>query len=291
MTDNSYPINTWLTALQYILTRPGMLDGLPGGPEPLLAIGDARIERLLTATANTPHELQTLIDGRRSYKVGPAFEALVQYALVHGLGYECLAWDLQIFEKKRTVGALDLVLRSQSGAIEHWELAYKLYLQSGQECSWEHWVGPNEHDRLSRKVSRLLEHQLPLSNRPEARDALQRIDIDRIDIRRAFLMGTLFHHWQSPPALAHDAMHESEGWWVHLSDLSNLVQSYPGSRWSRRYKPHWFGVWDISDRGLSVDDLQEELRVRPLTRPQLWVMGPVECRPVFLVPNTWGQRP
>ena len=155
MADNSFPIYTWLTALRYILTRPGMLDGLPGGPQPLLARGDARVQRLLEATVNTPHGLQTLIDGRRSYKVGPAFEALVQYALVHGLGYECIAWDLQIFEKKRTVGALDLVLRSQSGAIEHWELAYKLYLQAGQGCSWEHWVGPNEHDRLSSKVSRL----------------------------------------------------------------------------------------------------------------------------------------
>ena len=284
------PSEHWLSTLRYIAQSTGLLGGLPGGAGPLFSANDARLDDLLTETSVDDSALKTLISGRRSYKVGPTFEALAQYLLTAGLGYECLAWDLQIFELKRTVGALDLVLRSTTGAVEHWELAYKLYLHDGVGLSSEHWVGPNEHDRLRRKVDRLLNHQLPLSSRAEAESALRKIGVERIDSKRILLLGLLFHHWRQSPQRAEGAMADSFGVWVHIGDLPAFLAAHCKCHFSQRHKPFWFGPWGPHQVPVQGEDVRRHFRARPLSRPQLWITHSDTDIPFFVVPNTWGQR-
>ena len=171
----------WGSALEWVMTQPGLLQTLPGGPGPLLSSSDPRLDRLRERTTKHTDALLAQLSGPRGHKIGITYETLIRWGAIHGLGYECLAQDLQIREGTRTLGALDLLLRSPHGEVEHWELAYKLYLQAHPETHWESWVGPAERDRLDIKLHRMRSHQLPLSARPEARDALEALGIQRID--------------------------------------------------------------------------------------------------------------
>jgi hypothetical protein len=279
----------WLDALRWVMTAPGLITELPGGHTPLLSEDDPRLHKLLERTTADFSDLKRLIDGRRSYKVGPAFEALIQYGLTHGLGHECLAFDLQVYDEKRTMGALDLVLRSHDGQIAHWELAYKLYLQSGDALEWKHWIGPNERDRLNRKVARLLDHQLPLSKRPQAQSALATIGVEHIDTRRILLLGALFSHWDAQPSRAVRASSPAQGRWAHERDMIDVVIRHSDALWSHRPKPHWFGPWNHVDIPLSGGELLDQMRAQTLKRPELWVMSEANARPFFIVPNHWGQ--
>ena len=134
------------------MTQPGLIRGLPGGTDPLLDPTDPRLIDLLDRTRAKSDELLAQIEESQKHKVGIVFETLVQWGLVHGLGYRVLGRDIQINSDVRTLGALDLVLQAPEGQVEHWELAYKLYLQRTPAPDWEHWVGPAERDRLDIKL-------------------------------------------------------------------------------------------------------------------------------------------
>ena len=120
----SRSIHQWLQALRWVMTQPGLLDGLPGGSAPLMAADDPRLLQLLRITEEDPTDLFRLLDGPRGHKVVIAFEALLQWGLEAGLGYRCIARDGQIMEDYRTVGSLDLFLLSPEGKTEHWEHSY-----------------------------------------------------------------------------------------------------------------------------------------------------------------------
>ncbi len=74
--------------------------------------------------------------------------------------YQVVAEEIQLQQDKRTIGAIDFLLEnSQNNGIEHWEVAIKFYLlKQGL------WYGPNAKDRLDIKLSRMLEHQLTMTD-------------------------------------------------------------------------------------------------------------------------------
>jgi hypothetical protein len=75
-----------------------------------------------------------------------------------------------------------MLLRDRDG-VHHLELAIKLYLgpQHGDGHDPAQWLGPGCHDRLDRKLAHLAEHQLPISARPESREALAALGIAQFD--------------------------------------------------------------------------------------------------------------
>jgi hypothetical protein len=161
--------HAWLDALRWVMTQPGLLEGLPGGHEPLLHPDDPRLHALLAVdTAG----LMELLAAPRAHKLGIAFEALMLWGLEQGLGYRCIVRDVQIQDGKRTMGALDFILEAPDGTHEHWELAYKLFLQCDGGSEWSSWLGPRGRDRLDAKLNRMLTHQLPLSSTPQAIETL-----------------------------------------------------------------------------------------------------------------------
>ena len=279
----------WCSALNWVMTQEALLEDLPGGTSPLMKDQGDALKSLMMRTRSDPQSLLETLVSRRCHKVGPAFEALIQWGLETGLGYDCIAWDLQVRAGKRTIGALDLVLRDTDGRIEHWELAYKLYLQADEGHGWASWVGPNERDRLSLKVAKMVDHQLPLSSRPEAVQVLEQRGVKNVDMRRILLLGTLFKHWASAPTRALQATQLAQGEWARASELKGIVERYPEARWSRREKPFWFGPWEPHGDSVSSIQLRDVLNEFNVTRPQLWTCSDGGGKPFFFVSERWGR--
>ena len=57
----------WVNALGWVMTQPGLLNGLPGGPEALFRRDDARLQDLLQRTTDDPTGLFSLLDGPRGH--------------------------------------------------------------------------------------------------------------------------------------------------------------------------------------------------------------------------------
>ena len=284
--------NGWMGALRSVMTAPCLLHGLPGGGEALLNELDPRLDRLLAFTHQEWGAFSRLLSGPRSHKVGIAFEALIQWGLEQGLGYTCLARDVQIMDDNRTVGALDLVAADPKGHIEHWELAYKLFLQADEGVSWSSWIGPGGRDRLDIKVNRMLNHQLPLSSTPAAQNTLQALGVPAIERRRILLQGVLFTPWGSSGIQADSARTEAAGRWVRVSDLERVLRDRPSAHWVKREKPLWFGPWlGSTSSALDSDGLRSHMTSESFHRAELWSVldgnqGDQDL--IFVVPDDWG---
>ena len=97
------------------------------------------------------------------FRLGLHFETLIRHWLATSSQYTLIKHNWQVIAHKRTIGEFDLIVRDQlTGELEHWELAIKFYLGTG-DLSWTHWYGPNPSDRLDLKTDRLTTHQLTLS--------------------------------------------------------------------------------------------------------------------------------
>ncbi|UTA49344.1 DUF1853 family protein [Simiduia sp. 21SJ11W-1] len=102
-------------------------------------------------------------------RLGHYYEQLWEHLLSQRLGWTPVAVNRQISEQGRTLGALDLLhYDAQNNTYVHTELAAKLYLCQHTGDSLAHFIGPNAIDRLDIKTERLLGHQLPLAQQPQA---------------------------------------------------------------------------------------------------------------------------
>ena len=111
----------WISALDWVMTQPGLIRTLPGGPQSLLDHTDPRLKRLRDHTMADPDAFMRALSGPRAHKIGIIYENLICWGAIHGLGYQLLARDLQVHDGTRTLGALDLLHPSPKGSVEHWE--------------------------------------------------------------------------------------------------------------------------------------------------------------------------
>lgn len=73
--------------------------------------------------------------------------------------YRVVAEEIQLQQNGRTLGAIDFLVENRASLqTEHWEVAIKFYLLKDG-----YWYGPNAKDRLDKKLKRMLEHQLTMS--------------------------------------------------------------------------------------------------------------------------------
>ena len=93
-------------------------------------------------------------------RLGFHFEGLLSFWLKDGFAhklhpYEILASNVQLFNGKRTIGELDLILYNHKECLtEHWELAIKFFMGSAPFTP-ENWVGINSNDNLKRKMTHM----------------------------------------------------------------------------------------------------------------------------------------
>ena len=191
------------------------------------------------------------------------------------------------------MGALDLVVRAPHGALEHWELAYKLFLQCDAQPNWSSWLGPRGRDRLDTKLHKMIQHQLPMSDTPQAIPVLKKLGVERIDRRRLMMQGTLFCPWGSPPQRALQGHQDAQGVWIRPSQIAALAQAHPKARWIQCHKPFWFGAAPSTTEALSPAAFLQAAGDRDATFPQLWSHHATPDRPkeilVFIVDERWGK--
>ena len=141
----------------------------------------------------------------------------------------------------------DSVYRKDDGAIVHCEASVKFFLHHPR-AGVSHFPGPNATDNYERKMSRLFDRQLPLSQQ----------HWPGVDLRYAFVKGMVF--WRDgvelldPPP---ERMPEQPlaGRWLRASDVDSL-REHRSSLAAVAHKPHWLaptlaahavGLGDVCD--------------------------------------------
>lgn len=236
--------------------------------------------------------LQTRLNAVPSQRVGRYFEHLVHFYLEAIRGFEIVERGLQIQEEGRTVGEIDFLFRDARGSVVHCEAAVKFYLYVPDPTDGgSHLPGPNATDNFERKMRRLFEHQLPLS---EGR-------FPEVTRRKAFVKGYIFYHpLHRPPTSLPDQLSPNhlKGSWIRESELDLLDDSSIPSMFRLVRKPHWLSL-EIAiatdDTLLTSEAVKESLRCHFAARrtPQLvsvltrrekfWH----ESNRVFVVSNQW----
>ncbi|MDN2481726.1 DUF1853 family protein [Vibrio agarivorans] len=99
-------------------------------------------------------------------RLGFIYQHLCTELITQSRQYDVVLEEVQINDQHgKTLGAIDLILHNKmTGLDEHWEVAIKFYLLHGGT-----WFGPNAHDQLDKKLERMLNHQLKMSQTPQFR--------------------------------------------------------------------------------------------------------------------------
>jgi len=291
--------------LAWTLLSPALLDRVDGlqPRHPLRASGwaaqPARLARWLQALDRQPQALQAQTPGANGNRLGRYYEELWQFALGQAPGIRLLAANLAIRDHGRTLGELDLLLEDDEG-LQHVELAVKFYLGPAQADGRTpgDWLGPGRLDRLDLKLEHLLQHQLPLPTRPEARALLQPLSA-RPPHSSLWLGGYLFYPWPTPcsaPASA-GALH-LRGHWVQRRDWPAWRAAARPGRWQPLARLRWLApsacsadeLWSEAQLQTWLDDLPADAAPRMLVRLEQEADGGwQEQERIFLVNDRWPQ--
>ncbi|CAH0533887.1 hypothetical protein VST7929_01764 [Vibrio stylophorae] len=143
---------------------------------------------------------------------------------------DLVAEEIQIQGEQRTLGAIDFIVHNKiNHRFEHWEVACKFYLAyQGQ------WLGPNASDSLTRKMTHMLAHQLPLSQHDTIAKRWP------IKARRLILQGRLYTARDQNQKYA--LIQENSGWQINPNALQGWwrYQPYQGDEpILQLHKPNW----------------------------------------------------
>lgn len=215
--------NPFASDLLWAINSPTLLGPLDDGVSPL---DPSQVDR---------DELATFLRERPDHRVGHYFENLVHFWLKHIRGVEIVAHRQPVRDGERTLGELDFIFRDEAGLLHHWEIAVKFYLLTKPDGgALPRYLGPNTTDSLERKIARLNEHQLPLS---------QHVHPD-IHQRRAFVKGRIYYHpsaTQKSAGLPDLNPAHLRGIWIHRNELKTFLANHPYQTTAcvRLPKPFW----------------------------------------------------
>ena len=132
------------------------------------------------------NKLPTPNDINRSNKrLGKLAEDLFSFWVKNQPDYKIVFENLQIINKKQTIGELDVCLFSFSlKKYIHLELITKFYLYNPAfNCnSIDAWIGPNRNDSLKNKIEKLTHKQLPLLHNTVTKERLSEYHINTENI-------------------------------------------------------------------------------------------------------------
>lgn len=234
-------------------------------------------------------------------RLGLYYERLWQFLLYQVPDIDLLAANLPIRQAGQTLGELDLLLRDAEG-VHHLELAVKFYLglDQGDGSRHEHWLGPGSHDRLDLKLTHLCQHQMPLTQQPQAVAVLRELTCQPVH-SHFWLGGYLFRPWPAGCDGPRDCEpHHLQGRWLRLSQWQAFERQRPGARWQPLARQRWLAPARIQGEELwSQSEFAAWLAKAPVVaRPQLLVgladSGQncwVEQERLFLVNDEWPQQP
>jgi len=277
--------------LAWVLTSPPLLqpaDATIHWPAPEWYVQQfAASASLLTKLDSNPAELQHFLDAKKDRRLGAYYESLWHYWLQQNNRYDVLHKNLQIHAQQRTIGEFDLLIHDrQSAQTQHWELAIKFYLGTGDTYQLSNWHGPRLNDNFSKKYHALTSKQIKLAAHPASKAYLQQADIN-IDSTRILLQGRLFYPRQQQMVLPqHACSAHQHSWWC---DSTLFNDTYPASttRVQILEKPDWLTpAWNTSTESLSVTELVSH--VETLGHPCYVIVHDKEIdESGFVVPLRW----
>ena len=142
-----------------------------------------------------PQPLMDFLSYRKTSKLGFYFEDLLAFWLSQKLATEFCESHIKVTADKRDIGEFDFLVQLEK-EMQHWEAAVKFYLYTQEQQGQVTWYGPNTRDTFSRKLGHMLDHQLQLGDRPEARDILLSKGIKDV-APRMFIKGYLFYPFET----------------------------------------------------------------------------------------------
>ncbi len=244
--------------------------------------GDYRLR--LAELDRHPDTLHRAVLSVRGKRLGHYFEALWQYWLNDNERYELRHSNLQIQDAGTTLGELDcIVYDRQTDELQHWELALKFYLGCGDLQNPANWIGPGASDRLDLKLTRLLQHQLPLTRHPAS---IKYLAYTAMPIARQhiILKGRLFHPVQN------GAIPQSQSWWCALEDFRRVFTGKPLT-WIRLARTDWLAPLRRGDAmpAVTAMDMVRQLESTEFSQP-ICVAGFTDTDEFtrgFIVPAQW----
>ncbi|PSU97251.1 DUF1853 domain-containing protein [Photobacterium kishitanii] len=150
-------------------------------------------------------------------RLGFYYQWLWQQLIIHHPDYSLIGEEIQLQWQQQTVGAIDfLVHNHRSDEIEHWEVAIKFYLNFQHQ-----WPGPNANDNLDKKINRMLDHQLQLTDHP----AFKQLNYHYPIQRRLIMQGRLFHAWPDSQSGSAITINPTgfKGHWCYCSQAATLT--------------------------------------------------------------------
>lgn len=158
-------------------------------------------------------------------RLGKLVECFVFSLLEEHSDIELLVENIQIQDKKITIGEIDAILKRNRIPI-HLEIVYKFYLYDPSigNSELEHWIGPNRNDNLVKKLYKLKDKQLPLIRNIHAKPLLDNLNIN-VDyvIQQVHFKAQLFEPYHNPTT-NFELLNENclIGFYIHYSEISQF---------------------------------------------------------------------
>ncbi len=213
----------------------------------------------LSQLDNDPTPLLQWLEQKESPLLGLYFESLLAFWIKHLPDTELLAQNLVVGQPGLQMGEFDLLFKDCTcDQIIHWEMAVKFYLRYG--ATDYQWLGPNPRDSLQRKLNKVFNQQLRLSEHAQAQQLLQAQFGQNQVVSQAFIKGYLFYpyagDWQTskdiPAAVSPQHL---RGWWCRHDALAARLNQKDSARcWLLPPRLEWLAPVVVMGNQELMDD-------------------------------------
>lgn len=240
--------------LAWVMASPSLLNSVNDRMAGI--VSDAQCQEFIQANLgwlqaldDEPAPLISALSNQKSSRLGYYFEGLVAYWLRQKISDGYFESHLKVTANKSDLGEFDFLF-SANKRFYHWETAVKFYLYTSNHSGEVSWYGPNANDTFYKKLSRMIQHQVRLSEFEDAESLLAKRGIDRAQLEaNIFLKGYLFYPLTGDFSNAEFAVANCvissthlKGWWLRVSELKDRfvdLASQNNLRWRQLPKHEW----------------------------------------------------